>query len=381
MKSSSAQLGLAVILAGFAAISCEVGTAGAGPNPFSDTWVWSSVGWTQQARTGPQWREGAASVFDSANGAWLLFGGQVPEDPSGPGGPFTYLNDTWTWDGSGWNRPIPAVSPPPRSGASAVYDKAMGMVVLFGGTTEVESPDYSHGTSRFAYDDMWAWNGASWRQLHPAASPPSDPFITWQGAYDPTSRTVIAYANPYQTPSRDKQGLCTPDTSNGYTCPSQMWSWNGQTWTQLHPKNQLGSGMIYEDVANAALMAWGYSEPQSAAGSVYPYPWRWNGVDWVENTAQPLQPDPAPHSMFNPFAAEVYGTSIGPIFAFGGSDCSRSNTPISTNDTWLYNGDEWQPLASSQRPPGREETYLMYDSARKEIVLWGGIVARGCPLL
>jgi len=43
------------------------------------------------------------------------------------------LNNTWTWNGTTWTQLFPAASPPARSDASMVYDPAEGNVVLFGG--------------------------------------------------------------------------------------------------------------------------------------------------------------------------------------------------------------------------------------------------------
>jgi hypothetical protein len=61
-------------------------------------------------------------AYDAATGQLVLFGGFV-------GG--TYLNDTWTWDGTNWTQQNPTTSPSPREGLSMAYDDAIGLVVLF----------------------------------------------------------------------------------------------------------------------------------------------------------------------------------------------------------------------------------------------------------
>jgi plastocyanin len=43
------------------------------------------------------------------------------------------LGDTWTYNGTTWTQQSPAASPPARSDASMIYDAASGQVILFGG--------------------------------------------------------------------------------------------------------------------------------------------------------------------------------------------------------------------------------------------------------
>jgi hypothetical protein len=44
-----------------------------------------------------------------------------------------HMNDTWEWDGATWLQRNPAASPPARGNHAMVYDAARGRVVLFGG--------------------------------------------------------------------------------------------------------------------------------------------------------------------------------------------------------------------------------------------------------
>jgi hypothetical protein len=56
-----------------------------------------------------------------------------------------YLGDTWTWDGTTWTQQHPAASPSARNASSMAYDAATGNVVLFGG--------YRNGY----VSDTWTW--------------------------------------------------------------------------------------------------------------------------------------------------------------------------------------------------------------------------------
>jgi hypothetical protein len=81
-------------------------------------------------------------VFDAARGRAVLFGGQ-----SAAG----VLNDTWEWDGQGWNQQADT-GPSPRSHHALAFDLVHNRVVLFGG----DPGDLG---------DTWAWDGSTWTQI------------------------------------------------------------------------------------------------------------------------------------------------------------------------------------------------------------------------
>lgn len=357
-------------------------SCGPAPGPayrtFSDTWAWTAGDWTRLATAGPGWREGAVSVYDAARRQWLLFGGQSPKDAQLPGGIKTYLADTWLFDGSGWTRAAASGGPMGRTAAAAAYDAATGEIVVFGGIHEVENADHTFQVD--AYDDTWAWSGSGWTQLDPAASPPANRYRYWEAGYDAATRSVILYSPSADMVQPEDPVACVTNTSNGYTCPPQTWLWNGNTWTRLRPAHQPWTATLFEDSASGRLMAWGISESEFSAVDLSDRKWRWTGDDWVESQTETLPQPPRPHSLLNPFAATLYGSPVATAFAFGGSDCSKSNTPISLADTWLLTGSSWQQMNPVHSPPGRLSTYLSYDADLHEVLLWGGISATGCPL-
>ena len=55
--------------------------------------------------------------------------------------------DTWSWDGTTWTQQAPAASPPARFLSPMAYDAATGTMVLFGGLTQ----------SSNALHDTWTW--------------------------------------------------------------------------------------------------------------------------------------------------------------------------------------------------------------------------------
>ena len=106
--------------------------------------------WTLYTPAGPEGTIGHAMAYDSARGVTVLFGGY--NIVTG------WLNDTWEWNGTAWNKRIAINNPGYRPGYAMAYDSARGVSVLFGGASE--SNDNS----------IWEWDGTTWAQRNPAVS-------------------------------------------------------------------------------------------------------------------------------------------------------------------------------------------------------------------
>ena len=231
------------------------------------TWAWNGTNWTEVATTGPAARTGAALAYDPAvgtSGEVVLFGGEVGA---------TYYNDTWAWNGTAWAQiadsgdagctttctsspsgatwpPWPLTAPPPaaswscsaagtappttptpgpgtpppapaqlsptasptaRYSATLAYDPAMGtggQLVLFGGASSTST----------SLSDTWAWNGTTWAQLYPAASPLGRDYGTM--AYDTVTAQLVLFGGNWAA------------TGVG----NDTWDWTGTTWASLAPR-------------------------------------------------------------------------------------------------------------------------------------------------
>jgi hypothetical protein len=113
-----------------------------------DTWEWNGTAWSLRANGGPAARSGHALAHDELRHRTVLFGGDRPS----PGYAVSSLGDTWEWDGGTWQQIAPAASPAPRAHHSLVFDRRRGVTVLVGG-------------SRGGLDlhEVWEWDGSSWR--------------------------------------------------------------------------------------------------------------------------------------------------------------------------------------------------------------------------
>lgn len=251
---------------------------------------------------GPSARAFAAAAYDEAAHQVVLFGGM--------GGDGSALNDTWTWDGSGWTQQHPQTSPPARAFAAMAYDPKAHDVVLVGGRSSPKiappivcsgsitagGPNATPGTARPPslagtarppsapcaanaqqptwYADTWLWDGGTWRLASqaPAQLPGQTPVL----GTDPTTGQVLMLA--MSLPATTPQLMCPvpvpprpagpPIAQPAIACgamPSPTvltWSWNGKGWTELpsvSPPSTLGApyfgpGTLAADPASGHLM-------------------------------------------------------------------------------------------------------------------------------
>jgi len=159
-----------------------------GSSYLNDTWAWNGTTWTQVVGTSgcaancsnsPPARDLASMAYDPATGNMVLFGG---EDSS------SYLNDTWTYNGTTWTQAIDTGcttnctnSPSKRAIAPMAYDPATGNMVLFGGDNSANGP----------LGGTWTWNGTTWAKQSPSTSPPAR--FSASMAYDPAAGNMVLF--------------------------------------------------------------------------------------------------------------------------------------------------------------------------------------------
>ncbi len=173
---------------------------GFGGRYLGDTWTWNGSTWTQQdTATAPEPRDTGSFAYDAATGTGILYGGYDGNIPA--------FTDTWSWNGSAWHRLHPTARPGRVSAAwQMTGDPATGQVMLFGGQRA------NHTNA----DATWAWNGTTWTQLSPAASPRGRGLGAM--SYDSATQQIVMFGG--QDADQD-----------GY--PASSWAWNGTTWHRL----------------------------------------------------------------------------------------------------------------------------------------------------
>ncbi len=251
-----------------------------------ETWTWDGANWVYAGKVPPP-AVGSLSdlwlAFDPAHGEMVLFRALWADGAN--------VNDTLTWDGTGWTARTPATSPPTRYRTTLATDGANNRVLLFGGA--VAGSDYN---------DTWAWTGTTWTQLFPS-TPPTAYLGTM--TYDAARGAVLFFGI--------NQGVQT------------TWTWNGSNWTQrltsTVPVIRFGGSMAYDPRSQKVIMVGEEgSFPYGQSGDEV---WAWNGSDWV------AQIFPAGKAPYLYWAARLAYDPVDNVLVFHDT----------SGETWLYYGD------------------------------------------
>lgn len=276
-----------------------------------------TTNWTPAYPTARSWH---AMAYDSSREVVVLFGGYYSY-----GG---FLDDTWEWDGTKWQKRNPLNHPSARQGHAMAYDAARGVVVLFGG---------DDGSPR---DDTWEWDGTDWIECNPS----NDPGMRYLHAmaYDTVHEVVVLFGGANVAGDLD-------DT----------WEWNGTEWIPQNPAAQptarSGHGMAYDSARGVAVL-FGGNDNSGARDDT----WEWDGTNWMERS-------PADHPTPRAYHAMAYDSVRQVVVLFSGSSASYG---WCWDETWEWDGMNWT-LRDFDRP-GRRGAALAYDSTRAVTVLFGG---------
>ncbi len=267
----------------------------------------------------PSARFSSAVAYDAQRQRVVLFGGWGTAP----------LGSTWEWDGVTWSQRFPVDSPAARSEARMAYDAVRKRVLLFGGATS--------NTHFFA--DTWEWDGSNWTQRAPAAFPSAR--IPGAMAYDGQRQRILLFGG----------------YNGGYL--NDTWEWDGATWTNwapgTRPPARASAAVGYEPNSQRMVLFGGYGVSAVVLGDT----WEWNGTTWVDRA-----PTTAPMAL----AETACATEEEGFVIFGGYK------GFARNETWRWNGAGWTQRVSATNPGVRGGAALAYDSARRQLVLFGGQV-------
>jgi len=255
----------------------------------NDTWEWNGLGWNRIDSTGPASRTNLAMSYDEARKNTVLFGGWTT--------PNNYFGDTWIWDGTAWVEKLVS-GPSPRANVAMAYDRQRQRIVLFGGSYYQD-----------IYGDTWEWDGTQWQQV--STTGPSARIFS-KMVYDSTQHKCLLFGG--QT---TYSGEILHDT----------WEWDGTSWTEVDtigPPARLMHMMAYDPSVNRTILFGGQTS-FFAPTTYLDDTWEWNGSSWTQIATTA----PSPRSL----GTMVYHSISGKVFLFGGQ---RQNDSVIFNETWTY---------------------------------------------
>ncbi len=225
-----------------------------------------------------------------------------------------------------------AATPRGREWAAFAYYPPKQELVLFGGRRP--------GT---IFGDTWTRTGSTWTLHHPAVAPSARTGAAM--VWDPASGQLLLFG-----------GGAT--TGTGFS--NQTWTWNGTTWTLLHPATsppaREDNSLVYDAASHTVLLFAGWH------GAYWDDMWSWNGTTWTQ-----LNPATLPSGRDS--YAFVYDPATKKVILYGGF----RGTGYTPGDTWSWDGTNWTQLSPSASPGVDVFAWqAAYDPASKQVILFGG---------
>ena len=234
--------------------------------------------------------------------------------------------------------PITEPHPPGREFHGMAYDEHLQQVVLFGGSVP--------WTSTYLRD-TWIWQSTKWKQAAPSVYPPG--LYHPQMAYDSARRKTVLFGGQW--------------TGTGWL--PQTWLWDGasQTWSQAavttQPSKFLDTAVAFDEINNQTTLITGcYADGQPSSDL-----WLWNGTSWSQRI--PVAQEPWPPARCEPQLA--YDRAHGYVILYGGWDGAANWL----SDTWVWNGSYWQQKAATTSPVGKFR--LAADNTRGTVLALGPV--------
>lgn len=267
-------------------------------------------------------------IYHEAVGQVVLVNGG-PENGKPPTAPV----ELWGWDGKQWTLLNADPNGPRwRNFASVAYDSKRKVMVLYGGLTAEQD-----------FKDTWEWDGEHWTQFSVEGPGPREAAGM---AYDIERSKMVLFGGA-------QSGKMVNDT----------WEWDGILWTKVTsdgPSARFPAGFAYDGMHKNVMLFGGHTFDNQVV-TTYGDTWTWNGSIWQQITAEGPSPRDGARAIFMPTSDQ--------ILLFGGAEFGTNVTNL--NDTWLWNGSQWEQL-QVEGPPPRVHPAMAFDQAREVVVMTGG---------
>jgi hypothetical protein len=238
------------------------------------------------------------------------------------------------------------------------YDAKRERVVLFGGA-------YDYHGDLGPVDDTWEWNGTTWslRAFTPSQRPPAR--AHHRMAYDAARTRIVLHGG-------------IGEFSGGVASQlyGDTWEWDGgSTWVQRStssgPATRFQHGLAYDAKRERVMLFGGTTSYGSGGRNVAADTWEWNGTAWTARSFGGPPPRDG-HAL-------VYDPGTRELVLFGGIRRDDYNGHTLLGDTWRWNdsASAWMVVATPNVPAERHGHAGVYDGARQQIVIAGGIGALG----
>jgi hypothetical protein len=139
------------------------------------------------------------------------------------------------------------------------------------------------------------------------------------------------------------------------------WQWDGTYWTQLQdigPPARAGHSMAYSSGSRHVVLFGGLRAADESAA--YGDTWIWNGENWTQMS------DTGPQPRWG--STLVFDVARQQLLLFGG--IAADGTLL--NDTWYFDGEAWAQV-EDVGPEPRGHHAMAFDGVTRNVVLFGGV--------
>lgn len=209
--------------------------------------------------------------------------------------------------------------------------------------------DTAHGSVLGCLENsmqLFRYDGAQMRDIATAGGPP--PRSGFACAYDSTRAEFVLFGG------------------EALSALADTWLFDGSAWRQAtpvaSPSGRRYASMAY-DLARSRVVMFGGFLGTTASQETH----EWDGVNW---TAVAAANPPSPRA----FAGMAYDARNARTVLFGGAESISTNVPT-LDDTWAFDGQQWQQIAVPTPPLADRLPSLCFDYVRSEIVMIDGLPA------
>jgi len=214
--------------------------------------------------------------------------------------------------------------------------------------------------------ETWVWNGTNWVQKL------SNNLPDGTGYY-----AVSRYGHAMAYDDARSQVVLFGGFREGFGLGrvNDTWVWDGTNWTQRFPSKKPSArdehAMVYDPAGRQVVLFGGFAGTWAWGEGWVPLAdtWVWDGINWTEKSPTNKPPARERHAM-------AYDAARGQVVLFGGLG---ARGPL--NDTWTWDGTTWTQKSPANKPPAREGHAMAYDAARRQVLLFGGDDSRTPRLL
>jgi hypothetical protein len=249
----------------------------------------------------------------------------------------------------------------PRNGA------IVALLVLATCNEEAQKEDFSNIESdRAALGKVPPSEVAVWQKVGSSTNPEGR--YLQAAAFDETRKVFVMFGGTNTMPNMP---MGQPNQETWEWSPT-TGKWTNRTSAGTTPDARSGAAIAFDSARGKFVMFGG----RAGSGFNFEDTWEWDPATgtWTEGGSAGGHPSArSQHSM-------VFDTSTGKVILFGGGRSDAQSTDasgisVSLGDTWEYDPVKhtWKTLTASGGPSARHDFGMVWDSARKKVVLFAGI--------